>query len=51
MRMPARLEHFRAPRSGGEVIDIPSWKAPAGGEAKSALQSQDGDEGSSRVYV
>ncbi|TBU21414.1 hypothetical protein BD311DRAFT_831514 [Dichomitus squalens] len=36
MRIPARLEHFRAPRSEGEVIGISSWKAPADAKVKHA---------------
>ncbi|TBU39891.1 hypothetical protein BD309DRAFT_1049388 [Dichomitus squalens] len=44
MRIPARLEHFRAQRSEGEVIGISSWKAPADAEVKHATQSQDGDD-------
>ncbi|TBU51503.1 hypothetical protein BD310DRAFT_982546 [Dichomitus squalens] len=44
MRIPARLEHFRAPRSEGEVIGISSWKAPADAEVKHAMQSQDRDD-------
>ncbi|TBU21263.1 hypothetical protein BD311DRAFT_833386 [Dichomitus squalens] len=44
MRIPARLEHFRSPRSEGEVIGISSWKAPADAEVKHAMQSQDRDD-------
>ncbi|EJF58673.1 hypothetical protein DICSQDRAFT_172685 [Dichomitus squalens LYAD-421 SS1] len=44
MRIPARLEHFRAPRSEGEVIGISSWKAPADAKVKHATQNQDGDD-------
>ncbi|TBU21807.1 hypothetical protein BD311DRAFT_677508 [Dichomitus squalens] len=39
MQISAHLEHLRAPRSEGEAIDISSWKAPAGGEDKTAFQT------------
>ncbi|TBU36291.1 hypothetical protein BD309DRAFT_985045 [Dichomitus squalens] len=51
VRIPARLEHFRAPRSEGEVIGISSWKAPADAGVKHATQSQDGDDVISREDV
>ena len=44
MRIPARFERFRVPRSEGEVIGISSWKGPADVEVKDAIGNQDGSD-------
>ena len=49
MRIPARIERFRVPRSEGEVIGISSWKGPADVEVKDAIGSRDGGDVVNRV--
>ena len=49
MRIPARIERFRVPRSEGEVIGISSWKGPADVEVKDAIGSRGGGDVISQV--